>query len=79
MFWNIVLISLVLLGVAMLGMMLNILTRKKGKFPAYQVGHNKDMAKLGIKCVRHEEIRCHRDRMKGKEVHEACAGCTQLA
>lgn len=77
MFWNMLLISLALLTIAMVGMMLNILVKKKGKFPAYQVGHNKDMARKGIKCVRHEEIRCHRAMMKEKDTSAACESCSQ--
>jgi hypothetical protein len=72
MFLKILLMALVLLSISMLGMMLTILVKKKGKFPAYQVGHNKDMAKLGLKCAKHEEIRCHNKMLKeGK----GCAGC----
>ena len=77
MFWNILLISIVLLSLSMLGMALNILVRKKGKFPAYQVGHNKDMARMGIRCVKHEEIRCHKARLKNQA--EGCAGCQHLS
>jgi len=77
MFWNILLLSVLLIGLSMIGLALNILVKKKGKFPAYQVGHNKDMAKLGIKCVKHEEIRCHKAKLKAKE--DGCAGCQQLA
>lgn len=55
----------------MLGMALNILVRKNGKFPAYRVGHNKDMKKLGITCVKHEEIKCHKKNLKEGN----CAGC----
>ena len=76
MFWNILLISIVLLSLSMLGMALNILIKKKGKFPAYRVGHNKDMARLGVKCVKHEEIRCHKARLKASA--NDCAGCQEL-
>jgi hypothetical protein len=76
MFLKILLLALVFLSLSMLGMMLNILIKKKGKFPAYRVGHNKDMAKLGLKCVKHEEIRCHKKMLKEKE---DCSGCQQLA
>ncbi len=76
MFWNILLLTIVLMILSMLGMGLSILIKKKGKFPAYQVGHNKDMAKMGIRCVKHEEIRCHRARLKEKE--KGCDGCGQL-
>jgi hypothetical protein len=64
-------LSLVLISIAMIGLGINLLFRKNGKFPAYQVGHNKDMARLGIRCVRHEEIKCHNKRMKEK----GCATC----
>ncbi len=76
MFLNIVLLSIILIALSMLGMGLNILVKKGGKFPAYQVGHNKDMARLGIKCVKHEEIRCNKAQLKGKQID--CAGCKQL-
>ncbi|MEN8202696.1 MAG: hypothetical protein ABFS28_08890 [Bacteroidota bacterium] len=72
MFLKILLLALVLLSIAMLGMMLNILVKKKGRFPAYRVGHNKDMSKLGLKCVKHEEIRCHNKKLKEAK---GCAGC----
>lgn len=73
MFLNILLLSFVLISISMLGLGLNILVKKKGKFPAYRVGHNKDMAKLGLKCVKHEEIRCHQARMKEKG--SDCSDC----
>lgn len=75
MFLKILIIALILLSLSMLGMMLNILVKKKGKFPAYRVGHNRDMNKLGISCVKHEEIKCHNNRLKeGND----CEGCQQL-
>lgn len=75
MFVDIVLISIALISLAFLGMALNILIKKKGKFPAYQVGHNKNMARMGISCVKHDEIKCHKELRKGKPVFEACATC----
>ena len=93
MFLKILIITVILLSIAMLGMALNILVRKKGRFPAYQVGHNRDMHKLGISCAKHDEIRCHKLNLNGSggsgattgdedveidEEHD-CAGCSQLA
>ena len=63
--------TIILVSLAMLGLMLNILVKKKGKFPEYRVGHNRDMHKKGVTCVKHEEIRCHRERMKS----EGCGSC----
>ncbi len=71
MFIKILIISVILLGLAMLGLALNILVRKNGRFPSYRVGHNREMHKLGITCVKHDEISCH----KGKPGEEDCAAC----
>jgi hypothetical protein len=72
MFFKILIIAVVLLSLSMLGMMLNILVKKKGKFPEYRVGHNRAMQKEGISCVKHDEIRCHNKRMKE---NQGCVGC----
>jgi len=77
MFLNILLLSFLLIALSVTGLALNMLIKKKGKFPAYRVGHNSDMAKLGVKCVKHEEIRCHKARLKEQE--EACNSCQQLS
>jgi hypothetical protein len=55
-------------------MALNILIKKNGKFPAYQVGHNKDMRKMGISCVKHDEIKCFKKLKKGEEGCGSCGG-----
>ncbi len=76
MFWNILLLSVILISLSAFGLAINILFKKRGKFPAYRVGHNPNMAKIGIKCVKHEEIRCHKKMIKERE--NDCAGCQQL-
>lgn len=73
MFLKILIIAIVLLSLSMTGMMLNILIRKKGRFPEYRVGHNKAMRQKGITCVKHDEIRCHNERLKE---NQGCAGCS---
>ncbi len=72
MYLNVLIITLVMLSLAMLGMMLKIIVKKKGKFPEYRVGHNRDMHKMGISCVKHDEIKCHEEMLKG---NQGCAGC----
>ncbi len=47
---EILLLTVVILGIGILGMAFNIIFRKK-KFPETHVGHNKDMRKLGITCA----------------------------
>ena len=73
MFLKILIISLLLLSLSLIGMMLNILIKKKGKFPEYRVGHNRAMRQQGISCVKHDEIRCFNKRLKESE---GCAGCS---
>lgn len=75
MFLKILILALILIGISLLGMMLNIIVKKKGRFPAYRVGHNKNMTRLGITCVKHEEIRCHQRNLKEEN---GCTGCNQL-
>ena len=73
MFLKILIIAIVLISLSMMGMMLNILVRKKGRFPEYRVGHNRAMRQKGISCVKHDEIRCHNERLKE---NQGCAGCS---
>jgi len=73
MFLKILIIAIVLISLSMMGMMLNILVRKKGRFPEFRVGHNRAMRQKGISCVKHDEIRCHNERMKE---NQGCAGCS---
>lgn len=88
MFLKILIVATGLLSLSVAGLMLNILIRKGGKFPAYRVGHNREMARIGITCVKHEEIQClkagqvtHLKSVKSNAESgepEMCAGCQQL-
>ena len=71
MYLSLLIITLIMLSIAMLGMMLKILVKRKGKFPEYRVGHNRNMHKIGISCVKHDEIKCHKESLKG---NEGCGG-----
>ncbi|MFP4059240.1 MAG: hypothetical protein ACOCXD_03285 [Bacteroidota bacterium] len=66
---KLVLLSLVFLSLAMLGLGLNMLIRKNGRFPAHSVGKNPNMKKQGITCVKHDELRCHRKIKPDNECH----------
>ncbi len=52
---EVVLISVVVVGISFLALGFNIFFRKDGKFPANEVGKNKDMKNLGIFCAKCEE------------------------
>lgn len=48
---TIFLIVAVLLGLALIGLSINLLLRKNGKFPETHIGKNKAMQKRGIHCA----------------------------
>jgi hypothetical protein len=72
---KILLFSALLLSLAFVGLAFNILFRKNKKFPKYQVGHNKEMQKLGITCVKHDELKCFNN-LKGKNI-AGCGSCAE--
>ncbi len=79
MFLNILIITFILLSVATAGMAVSMLLKKKGRFPAYRVGHNREMARMGLRCAKDEEIRCHRKEQDKRELRDkGCEGCEQL-
>lgn len=46
-----ILLALAIVGIALLGLCFNLVFRKK-PFPETHVGHNKEMKKRGIMCVK---------------------------
>lgn len=52
---KVILLSIGLIAIAVLGLSISILLKKKGKFPETSVGHNPDMRKRGITCAKCEE------------------------
>lgn len=86
MFLQILILSLVIVGIAFAGLAFNILFKKNGKFPETGVGHNPEMQKRGITCAKTEELRAFNLRRNiaeaknGKpldptEFSGGCAGC----
>lgn len=47
--------AVIIVGIGVLGMCFNIIFRKGGKFPETEVSQNKEMRKLGIRCMREED------------------------
>lgn len=52
MFIAIFIISVVLVGLALVGLGISMLVKKNGKFPETHIGKNKKMNEKGIKCAR---------------------------
>ena len=73
----VILIAIALVGCAVLALSINIIFRKKGKFPETEVGKNRNMQKLGIRCTKQEEIRQWRQ-LRGETVkpEDICSGCS---
>jgi len=79
-FFKILGVVIGLLAIAFIGMAITILVKKNGKFPESEIGKNKEMAKKGIHCVKHEEMKEYRKMRKkqGLSVPDnggCCGGC----
>jgi hypothetical protein len=55
MIWYMVGFSVLLVGLAMLGLGITMLIKKSGAFPEHRVGHNKEMRKRKIYCVKTQD------------------------
>ncbi len=66
------LLTLALVAIGVFGMCFNILFRKNGAFPEYEVGSNKEMRRLGIRCMKEEMEEM--DRPGKRSPHAACTG-----
>jgi len=60
------LITSVIVAVSFIAMGISIFFRKNGKFPTFEIGKNKDMRKLGITCLKQDELKCFNRLKKGK-------------
>jgi hypothetical protein len=67
-FFIIILISIALVGLCVLALAVSILIKKNGKFPEKEIGKNKNLRKLGLRCPRQEEM------MRWKK-DSSCSGC----
>ena len=67
------LVTLVILGIGVVGMCFNIIFRKK-EFPKYDVGSNEEMRKRGIRCFKDEDAALHGKHCSGN-YSEACKDC----
>lgn len=78
---KIFLLCLVLVGLCVFGMCFNVIFRKDGKFPEYEVGSNEEMKKKGIKCLHQEEAEMRASRKGKKHINincnESCSDCRE--
>lgn len=69
------LITLVVVAVCVFGLCFNIIFRKDGEFPKYDVGSNEEMRKRGIRCFKDEDAELHKKKCSGN-YSEACKDCS---
>ena len=77
------LISILIIGLGIFGMCFNIIFRKNGELPETEFSRNKEMRKLGIKCmneIERERLGCaghdRKAACNGGEEGSACASCS---
>ena len=71
---RILIAAIVFVGICVFGMCFNIIFRKKD-FPEYEVSKNKEMRKLGIKCMHELEQEDLFDKNEKKDKkHSSCSG-----
>ncbi|GAB4278908.1 MAG: hypothetical protein Kow0068_02700 [Marinilabiliales bacterium] len=75
MFLKTLLLTVILVALGFIGLAVTMLIKKGGKFPQTSIGKNKEMAKRGIYCVKHEELKKHRTK-KASVVN--CENCSEL-
>lgn len=73
--------ALILVGLCVVGLCFNIIFRKDGQFPETEIENNREMKKLGIKCIKAEEMALHRKNSKDNPSCDgdgctSCAGCS---
>ena len=74
-FLTIILMTFVVLLIGLKIFFNKLLFNKQGKFPVTSVGHNPDMKKLGISCVKHDEIKCFSKAKKGISTEGTGCSC----
>lgn len=74
MFFKLLLISLILLGIAFLGLGIQIFFSKKKTFPETRVGHSKEMRKRKIFCVKTEQKIIDKN-IKKAQSNAGCDSC----
>lgn len=52
---EIILLSLVIVGLSVFLLSFNVIFRKDGKFPDKEIGSNKELRKKGLMCAKSEE------------------------
>jgi len=74
-----ILITVVLLGLAFLGLGIQIFFSKRRKFPEYEVGHNREMAKRKIRCMKAEQVLIDKKLKDSGGPEGICTSCSSFS
>ncbi len=74
-FLVIFLLSLAIISIALIGLGIQTFFSKKKKFPDTKVGHNKEMRKRKIYCIKTQQKIIDKDLNKGKNSSPECSIC----
>lgn len=74
---SLIIISVIIIGIGVFLMSFNIIFRKNGKFPETEIGHNKEMRKMGLICAKSEEKILWRKGGKREECSSCCCSCEE--
>jgi hypothetical protein len=53
--FKLLIITLILVGIALLGLSFRLMIKKKSKFPEKRISHNKEMRNIGISCYKTQD------------------------
>ena len=60
--FTVIILSTVILGLCFAGLAITMIIKKNGKFPETEIGYNKNMRRIGIRCAKQDELNKWRKR-----------------
>ena len=75
MFLTIFILSIILVGIALIGLGIQTFFSKRKAFPETRVGHNKTLRKRNIYCMKTQQVVLDKDYKKKKSTDLFCSGC----
>lgn len=78
MFWTIFILATAFIGIALVGLGIQTFFTRRKAFPETRVGHNKQMRKRKISCIKTQQITIDKEgnyKRKNKNKEVSCEGC----
>ncbi|MCD6555950.1 MAG: hypothetical protein J7K64_02035 [Bacteroidales bacterium] len=75
MFITLFIFSLILIAIALIGLGIQIFFSKKKKFPETRIGHNKNLRKKKIYCMKTEQVILDKKYKQVKGIKTICSDC----